>query len=217
MARKRKSTAFQQRLERQKRHRTLQDKERIDTIVQASNKVITQAVAATALGVSERQIRRLVGAYRAVSVESVLHHGRGKPSNNRRDDASRAETMDIVRNYLNGSGPNLVSDELSNLYGVELPPTTVRRWMINEGLWEAKEPGKASRRTLEGFDLAAILSEREDRTVTNNYTFQYGCYRYQIEPEDMESRMRRAKVTIKKRLDDYIRAFLMANIYIYSQ
>lgn len=387
MARKRKPTAIQQSLENKRQLKALQDKERIDTIVKAANKVTTQAVAATILGISQRQVRRLVDAYRNDGPEAVLHQGRGKPSNNRRDEVGRKEAMGIVKDSLLGSGPTLVSDELNDLHGIELPTTTVRRWMLEEGLWTAKEPGKASHRrwrerkahpgqmvqmdtsehpwfgpdrdkaycialiddstsrlyarfyradstltnmdalrgymamygrplslytdkashftdnppkgaklsgclpkkgpvtqfqralselnitqilahspqakgrierlfgtlqdrllhmmkhrgienvevaneflgnkfiaywndkfthppanaadlhrTLVGFDVAAILSEQDVRTVTNDYTFNYCGSKYQIEPGDMDSRMRRAKVTIEKRLDGSLRA-----------
>jgi hypothetical protein len=71
----------------------------------------------------------------------------------------------------------------------------------------ARPPANAEdlHRTLDGLDVAAILSERDVRTVTNDYTFQHRNCRYQIEAGDMDSRMRRAKVTIENRLDGSLR------------
>jgi hypothetical protein len=61
-------------------------------------------------------------------------------------------------------------------------------------------------RSAKGFDLDSILSFHDERTITNDYTFQYGGWRHQIAAEDIESRMRRAKVTIEIRTDGTMKA-----------
>jgi hypothetical protein len=50
-------------------------------------------------------------------------------------------------------------------------------------------------------NLAAILSQVEERQVTNDYTIRYLSKIYQIAPEDIRAGMRGNKVQIENRLD----------------
>jgi transposase len=59
-------------------------------------------------------------------------------------------------------------------------------------------------RSAEGFDLDAILSHQEIRTVMNDYTISYHNTRYQIARESVVAGLRGGKVTVEKRLDDSI-------------
>ncbi len=56
-------------------------------------------------------------------------------------------------------------------------------------------------RPAEGFDLAAILSRQETRTVTNDYTIRYFNDRYQIAKDSAVAGLRGAKVIVEQRLD----------------
>jgi hypothetical protein len=60
-------------------------------------------------------------------------------------------------------------------------------------------------RPVVGYDLGAILSVQEQRVVTNDYTFQYNGWRYQIDSRDMDARMRRNMITIEYRLNGDIK------------
>ena len=60
-------------------------------------------------------------------------------------------------------------------------------------------------RPIAGYDQDAILCEHEERVVTNDYTFQWQGWRYQIDPKDVISNMRRGKVTIEIRHNDSIK------------
>ena len=56
-------------------------------------------------------------------------------------------------------------------------------------------------RSLEGFDLPAILSHQETRQVQNDYTISYQSQRYQILPQSQLPNLRKTKVTVQERLD----------------
>ena len=56
-------------------------------------------------------------------------------------------------------------------------------------------------RPLKGFDLKAILSVQEPRTVNNDYTLRYQNRVYQIEPKSIGGGLRKAKVLVEKRLN----------------
>jgi len=56
-------------------------------------------------------------------------------------------------------------------------------------------------RSADGFDLAAILSHQETRTVTNDYTISYHNVRYQIAKDSALAGLRGSKVVVEQRLD----------------
>jgi hypothetical protein len=69
---------------------------------------------------------------------------------------------------------------------------------------EPASPADAHR-SAEGFDLDAILSNQESRTVTNDYTISYYNTRYQITRESATPGLRGAKVIVEKRLNGSIK------------
>jgi transposase len=60
-------------------------------------------------------------------------------------------------------------------------------------------------RTAEGYDLAAILCPKVERTVRRDYTFQNDNVKYQIEAGDTTPRMFRKRVVLELRLDGTIK------------
>lgn len=61
-------------------------------------------------------------------------------------------------------------------------------------------------RPAEGFDLDAILSEQELRTVTNDFTIRFRNVRYQIARESVVAGLRGGKVLVEVRLDGSVHA-----------
>lgn len=59
-------------------------------------------------------------------------------------------------------------------------------------------------RSTEGFDLDAILSHQESRTVMNDYTISYHNTRYQITRESVVAGLRGGTVIVERRLDGTI-------------
>ena len=64
----------------------------------------------------------------------------------------------------------------------------------------AAKPVNAHRPVNKGMDMASILSDRDHRVITGDYTFRYGGRIYQIPPPPL-SGMRGGKVRIENRLD----------------
>ncbi len=60
-------------------------------------------------------------------------------------------------------------------------------------------------RPLQGYDLKAILSIQETRTVTNDYTIRYHGQVLQIERRSIRAGLRRAKVMVEQRLDGSVK------------
>ncbi len=104
---------------------------------------ITQREAASKLGVSERQIRRILRRYRQEGDGGLVSRKRGKPSNRRTDTEVRKAVQKYIKEpIMKGFGPTLMAEKLAMQKGICLSKETVRRMMIEEGIWEAKTKKK---------------------------------------------------------------------------
>jgi hypothetical protein len=71
--------------------------QRIEILAEVVSRGRTEASAAALLGLSTRQTRRLIVAYRASGGASVIHKGRGRASNNRLIEGIREYAVELVR------------------------------------------------------------------------------------------------------------------------
>src|SRR6266481_1201208 len=118
---------------------TQADRDRLVTLKKAKKKLITQGEAAEELGVSTRQVKRLLKALKKRGDQSVIHGLRGKPSNRRVVEATEKEAVKILSAEIyEGFGPTLAAEYLSKKHGIEASKETVRHWMMRGKLWRAK-------------------------------------------------------------------------------
>ena len=96
---------------------------------------ITQSKASELLQLSERQIRRLIQAYKAHGPAALAHAGRGQSSNSKRSEELRLHCLTIIAEQLYGFGPTLAHEKLSTVHGLDISVETLRCWMIAAGLW----------------------------------------------------------------------------------
>ena len=91
--------------------------------------------AAQLLGRSERQVWRLLKAFRVAGVSSLISKRRGRPSNRKTAAAVRAAALWIVRQNYADFGPTLAAEKLATEHGFSFSSETLRKWMIADGLW----------------------------------------------------------------------------------
>jgi transposase len=116
------------------------DRDRLVTLRKAKKRLITQRQAAEELGLSVRQVKRLLYALKKRGDKSVVHGLRGKPSNQRIGKAVEEEAAQILSADLyKGFGPTLAAEYLADKHDIEVSKETVRQWMIRAKLWRAKE------------------------------------------------------------------------------
>jgi hypothetical protein len=117
---------------------TQADRDRLVTLRKAKKKLIGQGEAAQELGVSVRQVRRLIRGLKERGDKVVMHGLRGLPSKRRMAEEVKQEAIDILRREeYEGFGPTLASEYLSKRHQMEASRETVRKWMIEAGLWQA--------------------------------------------------------------------------------
>jgi transposase len=116
------------------------DRDRLVVLKNAKKRVITQRAAAEEMGVSVRQVKRLLYALKKRGDKAVIHSLRGKPSNRRIDESIRKQAVKILSMPVyEGFGPTLASEYLASKHGIEVSKETVRKWMMGDKLWRGKK------------------------------------------------------------------------------
>lgn len=108
---------------------------RLKVITEVLGKRIRQRMAAQELGLSERQIRRIVRAVKEEGDRGVIHRARGRPSNRRIPERTRRKVVDRYRKRYAGFGPTLACEKLLELDRLKLSRETLRKWLIESELW----------------------------------------------------------------------------------
>jgi transposase len=118
---------------------TQTDRDRLVALRKAKKKLIRQREAAVELGVSIRQVKRLLYALKKRGDQAVVHGLRGQPSNRRIEERIEREAVRILSAPVyEGFGPTLAAEYLRKKHHVEASKETVRKWMMGAKLWRAK-------------------------------------------------------------------------------
>jgi hypothetical protein len=114
------------------------DRDRLVTLRKAQKKLIKQREAAEELGVSVRQVKRLLHALKKRGDRAVIHGLRGVESKRRIAGKVQLKAIRILSGEdYQGFGPTLASEYLASKHQIEASRETVRKWMIAAGLWKA--------------------------------------------------------------------------------
>lgn len=126
-------------------HITMSRKEvdRLEVIQSVVSKQLRQWEAAGQLGVSVRQVKRLVRRYREQGAAGLVSRHRGRRPNNVIAPTKRQEILSVVRKDYPDFGPTLACEKLAEHHGFTLSAETLRQWMITDGLWEPKRRKQA--------------------------------------------------------------------------
>src|SRR5258705_892253 len=80
-------------------------------------------------------MHRLVVAYRVGGGGAMIHKARGRTSNNQLIAGIREYVIELVRSRYADFGPSLAAEVLLTKDGVKVSRETLRKWMVEEGLW----------------------------------------------------------------------------------
>src|SRR3712207_7842796 len=92
---------------------------RLETLCNLVESRITSAQAAALIGVGERQVFRLLRAYRTRGAEGLVSRRRGRPSNRRYRDEVRELALATIRARYADFGPTLAAEKLAELRSEE--------------------------------------------------------------------------------------------------
>jgi len=119
------------------------DVQRLRVLSEVAGGQLAAVSAAALLDVTPRQVRRLLRRLQDGGGGAIAHRLRGRPSNRRIAAEVRDDALALVRERYADFGPALASEKLADLHGLKLSAETLRKWMMEAGLWLSR----AQRRT----------------------------------------------------------------------
>lgn len=121
---------------------SIKDLDRLKIVDQLIQKRINQQQAADVLGLSKRQIKRLVKAYKLQGPKGITSKKRGKPSNRQLPVATKELAKTLIEQKYADFGPTLAREKLVKEHNLAISVGSVRNLMIGNGLWSERKKKK---------------------------------------------------------------------------
>jgi transposase len=109
---------------------------RVEIMDRVASGTLTLKQAAQLLDLSYRQAKRLSQRYQREGSAGLVHGHTGHRSNRAKPVELREQALEFVRRSgVWGFGPTLAAAELASQKGLQVSKETLRRWMLEAGLW----------------------------------------------------------------------------------
>ena len=108
---------------------------RIEVLAQVDDGRLSVEAGSGVLGLSRRQLFRLLARYRTEGAAAVRHRARGRAPNNRIHPAKRDHALALIREGYADFGPTLAVEALEERHGLTVSRETLRTWMVEAELW----------------------------------------------------------------------------------
>jgi transposase len=121
--------------------------ERVEVMGRVASGSVQLRQAAEMLGLSYRQSKRVWRRYREHGGEGLKHGNAGRESNRGKPKKLRRRVLSLIQRKYSGSegerfGPTLAAEHLAEEDGIGLDHETLRRWMLEAGLWSRRRRRK---------------------------------------------------------------------------
>lgn len=117
---------------------------RLEVMQRLAEKRMSQKEAGRILDLSTRQIKRLLRAYRQHGAASLVSKHRGRKANNRLAEEVKRKALNLLKTKYQGFGPTLAHEKLVEKDKLQLSDESVRKLMIEEGLWKPRKAKKVT-------------------------------------------------------------------------
>ena len=129
---------------------SVRELKRQEVMSRVSRKEIGLRDAAALMEVSYRQAKRIWKRFRAEGAQGIVHRSAGRPSTRSKPAEFRKRVLAKVREKYSGEigqrfGPTLAAEHLSGDDDLPVHAETLRRWMLQAGLWSRARKHKAHR------------------------------------------------------------------------
>lgn len=112
---------------------------RLETIEQLVEGNIYVSTAATKLGLSTRQVKRLKHSFKENGVDSLIHGSRGRQGTRKININLENNIVNIINDKYHDFGPTLIFEKLHEFHGITLSDETIRAIMIRNHIWVIKK------------------------------------------------------------------------------
>lgn len=117
---------------------SIKEAERLSVMKQVDIKVLTLRGASEELGLSLRHIKRIRKRYLKQGEKGLISLKRGQESNRKFSQQFRDKVMRLIKDKYLDFGPTLATEKLYEINGITLSAETLRKWLIEEGIWKSK-------------------------------------------------------------------------------
>ncbi len=125
---------------------------RVEVFSQVRSRALRLVDAAEMLSLSYRQTKRLWWRYRLEGAAGLQHRSAGRASHRAKSHAFREQVLRLIREKYGGGarepcfGPTLAAEHLAEEDHLHIDEETLRRWMLEEGLWSRQRGKKRAHR-----------------------------------------------------------------------
>ena len=107
-------------------------------------KHINGTTAAKLLRLSVRQVKRLKFKVKQFGVKGLIHGNRGRESHNKIKEKEKKKIIKLLQHRYHDFKPTFANEKLFENHGIDRDPKTIRRIMIDEGLWKPRTKKKSA-------------------------------------------------------------------------
>src|ERR1022692_5251847 len=118
------------------------ERQKLEMMCRLERGDVSRSQAARILEVSERQIYRIYSRWKSDGDGGVVHQSRGGHSGRGYPLKIRNEVVRLYRSNYSDYSPTLFSEIISEKYGHQIHRETLRRWLMEFGLWKREESGR---------------------------------------------------------------------------
>ncbi len=116
--------------------------ERLRIIHKVMDRQMRQVKASELLGITDRQLRNIIGKIREKGDEAIAHGNRAQVAPNKMRAELEGRIARIVKRRYPDFGPTLASEKLEERHGIKVSREKLRQIMIDLGLWKARKRKK---------------------------------------------------------------------------
>jgi len=124
---------------------SIREMKRLKLIQASTDRQITQKSVSSRLGLSERQVRRIVKGVREEGDRGIIHRSRGRSSNRRLCDKLKEKVIALYTKKYPDFGLALATEKLLDLDNIRISEGTLRKWLLEKGLWRKRRKRSAYR------------------------------------------------------------------------
>lgn len=118
---------------------SMRETNRLKTVQAVVDRMTRVGQAAEQLGLSRRQLERLLQRYKQDGVKGLVSRKRGRPSNHQLAPGLAERALGLIQARYPDFGPTLACEKLNECHGIKLSVETVRALMIAAGLWTPRK------------------------------------------------------------------------------
>jgi Integrase core domain. len=127
----------------------IKEQRRLVLLNQVEVKRLSRDKAKELMGISLRQLKRIIAVYRKEGAAGLAHGNRGKRPHNALDEELKMRVLGLAREKYTGFNFQHFTDSLKNREGIDISRSTVRRILLKAGITSPKKrrsPKHRSRR-----------------------------------------------------------------------